>query len=61
MTITERHEMQQDIGLFNTLNARGLRGAGKYFDTRRLLARNMRQARRLNDQDLQRIAATLPK
>ena len=57
MNIKQRHELQQDIALYNTMHNKYWRS---YWDVRRVLARNMRQARRLTDKQLVRIAATLP-
>lgn len=57
MNIKQRHELQQDIALYNTMNNKYWK---TYWDVRSVLARNMREARRLTDKDLVRIAATLP-
>ena len=57
MNIKQRHELQQDIALYNTMNNKYWRS---YWDVRSVLARNMRDARRLTDKQLVRIAATLP-
>lgn len=57
LTVKQRHEMQQDIAIYNTLNRRKL---STYWNTRKVLARNIREARKLSDASLRRIAATLP-
>lgn len=54
MTMTQRHELQQDIAIKHVLNQRN-RG----IDLRREMAYWMRQARRLSDSQLMRVAATL--
>ena len=57
LTIKQRHEMQQDIAIYNTLSNRKV---ATYWNTRKVLARNIREARKLRDSELRRIAATLP-
>ena len=54
MTIQERHNLQQDIAIKHVLAQRN-RG----IDLRREMAYWMRQARRLSDAKLLRIAASL--
>ena len=56
MTVTQRHELQQDIAISHVLSQRN-RAHGQ--DVRKLMAYWMRQARRLSDPQLVRIAASL--
>jgi hypothetical protein len=57
LTIKQRHEMQQDVAIYNTINNLRLID---YLQTRNAMARNMRATRKLKDSELRRIVATLP-
>ena len=56
MTITERHQHQVDIALYNVIHQRN-----RNPNLRERLAYWVRQSRRLTDAQLLRVAATLPK
>jgi len=56
MTITERHELQQDIAISNVLGQRNTRAPR---EVRKAMAYWMRQSRRLRDSELIRVARTL--
>lgn len=57
LTVKQRHEMQQDIAIYNVMHDRK---AGSFWNVRRAMAYHMRQARKLRDSELRRVAATLP-
>lgn len=56
MTVTERHELQQDIAIAHVLEQRNRRAPS---EVRKLMAYWMRQARRLRDDELIRVARTI--
>jgi len=56
MTITQRHELQQDIAISNVLGQRNRQAPS---EVRKAMAYWMRQARKLRDDQLIRVARTL--